>query len=290
MGRIAFSTILLGSSLVASPLVGQAQLKSSIGAYSAYTWRGLTVTNRPVLQPGLTVVVPTGRVELSLSGWANVEPGRYDGARDLSQGGGASSFDVTEFDWTAEAAYGTDRMTFAGGLIGYVFPNPSGVSPVFNGSLNTLEVYTRVGFKTRLSPTLGVYYDVRKIKGAYLEATVSENIAVSPSRSIAVGLLAAASAGQDADLDATGQPTAAFYSFARDGLTFVDLSAATTLTVGSVGVTPAVHFVYGSDPYAKLTSVGRENSFKVWLGASMSWARLFRGQPERVAANESEDR
>lgn len=267
----------------------QTELRTNIGSYSGYVWRGLTFTNRAVLQPATTLVIPAGALTLSLGGWGNVEAGRYNGPTDLSEGGGAKRFDLTEFDWTGEAALAVGHATISVGTIGYIFPNKAEVSPSFNPNNNTLEVYSKIGFSGPLSPAVGVYYDVRKVKGAYIEGTLGQTVGLSAKVPLSLGLLAGFSAGQSAALDPAGVPTARYYSFRRDGLTHVDLSASVPVTVAGVTFGPAVHATFGSDPLTRIVAVGQTRRLKFWIGGSVSWAQLVQGQRRQVVAKEPAD-
>lgn len=280
---------LVAATVPASAAAAQAELRGSVSTFSGYLFRGLTLTSRPVLQPTATLVVPAGAFTFSLGGWANVEAGRYDRITDLSEGGGATAMDVTEFDWTAEAAGRIGKATVAVGSIGYVFPNPLAVSPVFNSTLNTVEFYSRVSLATPLAPSFGVYYDVSKIKGAYLEGSIGHSLPLGGGPTLALGLLAGWSAGQDAALDAQGTPTAAFYTFQRNGLSHVDLSASVPLTVAGMGVAPAVHLVYGSDPFAKLVATNRSRDLKIWFGGTISWAQRLTGRAGRQVVADAKE-
>lgn len=282
---------LLAASVGTETLAGQAQVKGAIGTYTGYVFRGVTLTNRPVFQPAMNLIFPVGKVEFNFGGWANVEAGRYNGPRDLSQAAGGASLDVTELDWTGEGVFSVGSASMAFGFIGYRFPNPAATSPVFNPSLNTFEVYSRLGLKAPLSPTVALYYDVSKIKGAYLEATLGRTVPVGRT-AIQLGGLAGWSAGQDAQLDGQGVPGVAFYNFEANGLTHVDLNASVGMTIGGVGFTPSVHVVYGHDRFAKLTSVGKEQNVKLWLGGTMSWSRSLGRAASRAGESRevSEDR
>lgn len=280
--QLAFITVVLAGA--AGTAAAQAKVTTTMASYSGYVFRGVTLSSRPVLEPTAALTIPAGKVTFTATGWANVEAGRYNGPTDLSEGGGAASWDVTEFDWIAEAATTTGKATWALGAIGYVFPNPAAKSPVFNPSLNTLEFYAKVALEGPLAPTAAVYYDVRKIKGAYFEGTLTRNIPLSKTMPLTLGALAGFTAGQDAELGPDGLPTVAFFTFARNGLTHVDLSAAVPVTVGGMTFAPAIHAVYGNDPYAKLIAVGRERDFKLWAGASIAWTQLFKSSAARVVA------
>lgn len=279
--------VALAIATLATPAVmAQTELRTNVGSYTGYVWRGLTFTNRPVFQPATTLVIPAGAATFSFGGWGNVEAGRYNGPTDLSEGGGATRFDLTEFDWTAEAALTFGKATISAGTIGYLFPNKAALSPAFNANNNTLEIYSKVAFSGLLAPALGIYYDVRKVRGAYIEGTLAQSVGLFRNAPLSLGLLAGFSAGQSAALDEAGVPTAAFYSFRKDGLTHVDLSASVPVTVAGVTFGPAFHATWGNDPLTRITAVGQERHLKLWLGGSVSWAQLVQGRRHQVVAKE----
>src|SRR3977135_3192694 len=85
-----------GTLAYATPGQAQVTVGADLGAFSSYVWRGITYTNKFVLQPDAYLTFPTGPASFTAGGWFNIEPGKYDGPTDLSEGGGASSFDVAE--------------------------------------------------------------------------------------------------------------------------------------------------------------------------------------------------
>jgi hypothetical protein len=65
-----------------------AQAQATVGVdaslFSSYVWRGLTFTNKPVLEPDLYVTIPAGNASFTLGGWANLDLGKYDDAKTIS--------------------------------------------------------------------------------------------------------------------------------------------------------------------------------------------------------------
>ena len=95
----------LGAALVAiGGLAGAAPASAqTIGAdaslFSSYVWRGLSLTNKPVLQPDVYVTFPAGNASITVGGWANIDLGKYDDPDDdFSESGGLSAFNFAEFD------------------------------------------------------------------------------------------------------------------------------------------------------------------------------------------------
>lgn len=277
--------IALGILLAAPARVAQAQTEvgAQLDLFSDYVWRGVTLTNKPVAQPDLWLTLPAGQASVTVGGWANVELGRYDNVDDdISESGGLSSLDLSEFNPYGEVSFTAGKATLTGGITGYLYPND--LTDESNGGLdsesNTWEVYGKVGFEVPLAPAVAVYYDIDKIKGAYIEGAVSHSLPLGEKATLDLGALAGFSAGQDAELDDLGFPTVDFFNFAENGLTHVDLSAGIPLTAGAFSITPVVHFQINSDEATKFTSPSDvDKDTKVWFGVSLGWARTLGEQP-----------
>jgi Bacterial protein of unknown function (Gcw_chp) len=279
---------LLGAALVAAstaataaPAAAQATVAADVGLFSDYVWRGITYTNKFVLQPDAYLTIPAGSASFTAGGWLNVEAGRYDAGSDVSEGGGRSSLDVAEFDWWGEVNYPYQKATFTLGVLGYVFPNDAG----FTKDFNTVEIYGKVGLGVPLSPKLAAWYDVDKVKGLYAEASVSQTIQPKDQPfTVVLGALAGFNAGQDANLDA-GTPTVDFFNFADDGFTHLDLSAAVPFSAGPLAISPALHVVVTGDDATKFTqfdpNTGEPNrkDVKVWFGGTIGWSRALGEAP-----------
>jgi hypothetical protein len=242
----------------------QTSVGADLGLFSGYTWRGVSLTNRPVGQPGVYLAVPAGNASVTVGGWANVDLGRYNDTDDFSQSGGASSLDLSEFDPWAEASVPLGKATVTGGVIGYLFPNDFGATKDFN----TWEVYGKVGLDVLLSPKLAVYYDVDKVNGAYLEGSLGHSLALGRSLSLNLGALGGFSAGQ-AEADSPSE----LNNFSENGFTHLDLSAGVPLSVGIFSITPVLHFLVTGDEVTKFTAPGDESDVKLWGGLTVSWFR-----------------
>jgi hypothetical protein len=260
----------------ATPGHAQVTVGADLAAFSSYVWRGITYANKFVLQPDAYVTVPAGNASITAGGWFNIEPGKYDGATDISEGGGASSFDVAEFDWWGEVGYPVGKVTLTGGATGYIFPNDAGFTKAFN----TVELYAKAALAAPLSPKLAVWYDVDKVKGAYFEGSVSYSVAASPKATIVLGALAGLSAGQ-------GAKVGEFNNFVDNGFTHLDLSAGVPFSAGPLSFSPALHFVITGDENTKWTKLDpatatgfNSKDVKLWGGVTISWSKALGAEPE----------
>ncbi|HET6777669.1 MAG TPA: TorF family putative porin [Gemmatimonadales bacterium] len=285
-GGVTLFTILMSG---ASPAGGQATVGADLDLFSSYVWRGLSLTNKPVAEPGLWVSFPAGNASLIAGGWANIDLGRYDDISERSESGGTSAFNLAEFDPYAEVAFPLGNATVTGGVIGYIYPNDD---PGLTSSFNTWEIYGKAGLDVPLSPELSIYYDIDKVKGAYIEGKISHSLAASERILIDLGATAGFSAGQDADLDDLGTPRADFFNYAENGFTYLDLSAGVPISAGVFSITPVVHFVINGDELTKITSFDERtgspnsNDAKIWGGLSVSWANEVNADAETMASPE----
>jgi uncharacterized protein Gcw-chp len=272
--------LVLAAGLAVAPgsAAAQAEVGAQVDLFSAYVWRGLSLTNKPVAQPSAYVAFPAGNASVTLGGWATIDLGKYDDPDDdISESGGESAFNFAEFDPYAEVSFPAGKATITGGVTGYFYPNDFGLTSDFN----TWEVYGKVGFEeVPLAPELAVWYDIDKIDGAYIQASVAHSVPLNETLSLDLGAAAGFSAGQDAELDDFGEPQADFFNFAENGLTHIDVSAGLPFAAGALAITPVVHFQISSDEAAKFNSPSNpDEDIKIWGGVSIGWSKTLGEAP-----------
>ncbi|MEO8089017.1 MAG: TorF family putative porin [Gemmatimonadales bacterium] len=283
--KVGGAFVIIGALLSAIPAQAQVTVGADLGLFSSYVWRGITYTNKPVIQPDIYLTVPVSSASITVGGWGNIEPGAYNGATDISENG-SDGAGLAEFDWWGEVGFPVGpKTTLIAGVTGYHFPNDDG----FTSAANTIEIYGKAAFDVLLSPKLAVWYDVDKIKGAYFEGSVSHSVAASEKVSVTLGALAGLNAGQGIPSDPLSTES---FNFADDGFTHLDLSAAVPFTAGPLSFTPALHFVITGDEATKFTKIdattGLPNSkdVKLWGGVMISWSKALGAEPEAPASSE----
>jgi hypothetical protein len=265
-----------GALVGAVPAHAQTELSADLGLYSAYVWRGLSLTNKPVAQPAVYLTFPAGNASITLGGWASIDLGKYDDpADDFSESGGTSAFNFAEFNPIVEVSFPVGKATLTGGGVAYIYPNDAGLTD----EANTVEIYGKAEFDAPLSPAISAYYDVDKIKGLYVEGGVSHSLPIGATTTLDLGALAGFNAGQGVPDDPLSDESA---NFADDGFTHLDLSAGIPFTAGAFSITPVVHFIVGGDDFVKLTSPTDESDLKLWGGVTISWARTLGEVPEEA--------
>lgn len=270
--RVVLAALVL--TLPAAVANAQAEIAVSVGFNSQYHWRGLTTTNRGVVQPDVAVSVPAGLGSLTFGAWANLEGGRYDDAqRHISENGGQRP-GLAEYDLRIEGAREFGRLGVTLGASTYRYPNRLGTT----GESNTTEAYALIEVDAPLAPSFAVWQDVQKVRGAYAEVGVSQD--VGP---VAIGAISGWNLGQS-----PGDGGALGY-FSRHGLTHVDVSASTEWSVGTVSVAPSVHVIFGADPTTFVASPQASRGAKLWFGTSLGWSGRAATRVQRIAEATDEE-
>lgn len=272
MTRYAITALMILGLGAAASSAAEVTVGADAGFHSAYVWRGISLTNRFVVQPDFWVTVAPGAVSLTGGVWANIEPRRYDGEDEISESGGESSFDVAEVDWWLDAAFEAGPATLTVGATGYVFPNDAGLTD----ELNTMELYFKAAFDSPISPKVNIYYDVDEVKGLYAEAGIGYTAEMDESFSATFGALVGYNEGQSAE-DAGDDEVANFF---EDGVTHWDLSAAATWSFGNVSLTPQIHYIACKDEFTKINAPDDESGHKVWGGVAFAWSNTWGGESE----------
>lgn len=150
----------LGAVTAAVPALG---LEGSLDAavLSRYLWRGMTLNDRPVLQPSLTLA--HGALEATV--WASVDLTDDQGHR----------YQDTEIDYALSYTFDLPRVALAVTAYTYTYPH--------TGYAATTEVWASATWKTVLEPTLTVVRDVDEVDGTYLLLTASQPLGLLRSRS-----------------------------------------------------------------------------------------------------------
>jgi Bacterial protein of unknown function (Gcw_chp) len=263
-------------------LTAQTEIGVDLGLYSSYVWRGLTMTSKPVAQPAAYLSVPVGNASVTVGAWSNIDLGKYDDpSDDLSESGGSSSLNFAELEPYAEVSFPLGKTTLTGGIMGYVFPNSDAApnpSRLMTSDANTVEIYGKLGFDAVLSPEISIYYDVDKVKGAYIEGGVSYSLSAGENLSVDLSAAAGFNAGRGVPDDPLSDEMA---NYADDGFTHLDLAAGVPFNAGPLSITPALHLVLNGDDATQVTSPSNvDTDLKLWGGVSLSWSKALGPEPE----------
>ena len=173
---IAIAALALACLFGATSASADVSAEYTLDLASAYVWRGLSVTDGLVFQPGATISHDSG---FSLSFWGNMDlddVNSYDG-------------DFIELDIILDYAFDTDGPTdFSIGLIEYLFP--VGDDPAAGGAASTTEIYLALSWDVALSPAINLYYDFDQVDGFYGDVGLSWGTDFSESGTFEISALA----------------------------------------------------------------------------------------------------
>ncbi len=262
----------------------QVHVGADVAFSTEYVWRGITRTENLVIQPDLYVATAPGRGFLTFGWWANIDPLGADehGAGDPEVADGR----VRDFDLWAEYSTSSRTVDAALGWVRYDFDENGSVEPG-SARLITNEVYGRVQLMLApLDPKLAVWYDVDKVKGAYIEGSLDLRVPLLPLRLGPITSFHAAglfgwSIGQEVN---DARPSEAAH-FAGRGLTHIDLSLWSSFFVAEEwSVTPAFHFQINDDPATRRRAddaIG-DSDTKLWFILYVSWGhQITAGEESR---------
>lgn len=183
-----------------------------------YLWRGLLLTDGPVLQPSATVAW----YRFSFNIWGNLD---LDDANNMSG-------EFNEVDYTID--YSTEVFGPLDGSVGFIvydFPNTPFAT--------TTEFYVGLGLDVPLSPSLTAYFDIDEVDGIYLNGSIGHSVELpevieSVSASLDLGL----NVGWGNDKHNT-----AYYGSNTSGFTDMGISASLPITIGEhVTVAPSLTY------------------------------------------------
>ena len=284
----------LGAALVvastvaaATPAVAQVTVGADVALNSRYMFWGLTLSNRPVIQPDvyLTYAGFTAGV------WGNFEVSGNSDPNDFTSGGTRTG--NTEVDYWTEYNRAVGPTALKLGVIRWTYSqkNTGTLSPyatqasfpgLKNGpDINSTEIYGAVTVTSiPLSPNLTLYYDTDIYKGLFGWASVTQPVPVG-TKSLNLGALMGFSVGE------SNTTSNQIPLFVKEGITHVDFSAGLPLTVGTLAITPNAHFQINVDDATKFTSGTQSNGKTVFtVGTTIGWSKGFGGAEEKPAEAE----
>ena len=248
---------------VISPVAMHAQVsvESNIVVASAFVWRGVTSTNRAVVQPDVTLSVPFRGGALSVGAWTSIEPARYDGASDISAVYGLLPGPaLTQYSAWINHSTSVAGIGLVTGVSAYLYPAVADLASLYN----TIELSATATFPLLLAPSITAWYDAGAVRGAYLEGSIShvQQVMRVP---VQLALTGGVNAGQ-------GPEEGRQAYFTRSGLSHFEFSATAAHQSGSLSVAPTLHVIRGFDPLTQVTSPGATRLVKLWIGATLSWS------------------
>jgi uncharacterized protein (TIGR02001 family) len=147
------------------------EMELGVDVVSKYVWRGMLLTDDPVIQPGVTA----SAYGFSANVWSSID------VSDINEMDGDDDYKIQEVDYTLSYALSpVEGLDLEAGYVYYSFPGTpfSSTAEVF-GSLCASAI--------PLSPALTIYYDVDEIDGFYGSFSLGHAFEISESLSVGLG-------------------------------------------------------------------------------------------------------
>jgi hypothetical protein len=218
-------------------------VSADVTVASKYVWRGLRLTDDPVLQPSLTVDYKG----LGLNIWGNT---------DLTDVNGTPG-EINELDYTLSYSFSVDKVDLSIGVIQYTFPHTD-FEP-------TTEIYGTAALDVLLSPALSIYWDTDQVGGVYGTLGISHSFALGEVRGISPSLDLSGSIGF-----ASSNWNEGYYGVDSSGLVDLLLTASLSIPIDEyLSLAPFVSFSQVIDSDLK-NAVADDNA--TFFGATLSLA------------------
>ena len=218
-------------------------VSADVAVSSKYVWRGLILTDDPVLQPSLTV----GYKGLGLNIWANT---------DLTDGNGTPG-EINELDYTLDYSFSVKQVNLGVGVIQYTFPHTD-FEP-------TTELYGTAALDVLLAPTVKIYWDVDEVGGVYGTLGIGHSFPLKEVKGISSSLDLSGSLGY-----ATSGWNEGYYGVHSSGLVDLLLTVGLPISIdGHLSITPYISYSQLIDGDLK-DAVEDDNA--TFFGATLSLA------------------
>ena len=272
--RLFVAAALLPALGLPSPTCAQVYLGLDATLTSPYVWRGLTRANGWVVQPEGFVSLKAGGGFLSGGVWASYELGNA-GPNDLSDlgTGGAG---LAELNYWGQAAWSLGLVQAALGGIRYTF---RGTAPTAGRTRadNTTELFVNLRATSKyIVPGVALWLDVDRVRGTYIEGSVTVPVLANPLAAPFFVLVTRAAVGYTLGQDVNTQDPSQGAYFARAGVTHVDFSASTDLTLRPLRVPTVLrlegHVQFSTDDATRPTSArpsDARRSGKLWAALAL---------------------
>lgn len=160
---------------------------ASMGVYSSYVWRGITVHKEAAVQPSVSL----GYEGFGINLWSDWD---------------SDTRELVETDLTLDYAFSVQKLGLDAGYIYYGL----------EGLADTQEFYVSASYDTLLNPSLTLYWDVDEGDGGFLVASVGHSIKLQgrlEGAAVNLGASASANLGNAVmGLDESGRKFAGLYN------------------------------------------------------------------------------
>ena len=264
---------LTGLTVVAPRAAAQVSARADVSAGGRYVWHGVSRAAGLVAQPSLAIGLRVHRISLESGAVLYYELDRASPGELSETGAGARG--LGEDDIWGQASFVLGPTRLHAGVVRYAFhgdPAQGGVG----SARNTTELFASVSTTSRyLNPTFEAWWDVERVHGAFLRASLDLPILgwpFPPYAFVFIQTEMGLNVGQGPSPTRPGE----LANFARRGITHVGLGLGTELRAGHLSGIGSATLALGArsqlnvDAATKFDGPGRSRDFVVWLWSGIT--------------------
>lgn len=265
-----YAWLCLTGSMVAAPhAAAQLSARADVSAGGRYVWHGVSRAAGLVVQPSLAVGLRRRGVSLEGGAVLHYELDRVS-AGELSETG-TGDRRLGEQDVWGRASFLLGPTRLHAGIVRYVFRGDAAQGGV-GSARNTTEVFASLATTSRyLNPTLEAWWDVQRVRGAFLRASFDLPVLGWPFPPYAF-VFVQGEMGLNVGQGPNPARPAQLANFAgRRGITHVSLGLGTEVRAGHLSGIGAATLDFGArsqlnvDDATRFDGPGRTRDFVVWL-------------------------
>ena len=264
---------LAGLVVAAAPAAAQVSARADVSAAGRYVWHGISRSAGLVAQPALALGLRVHRLSLEGGGVLHYELDAAS-AGELSETG-AGGRHLGEQDLWGQASFVLGPTRVHAGLVRYVFRGDSGTGGV-GSARNTTEVFASLSTTSRyLNPTVEAWWDVERVRGAYLKGSVDLPVLGWPFPPYAF-VFVQGELGLNVGQGPNPARPAELVNFATRGITHVGLGLGTEVQlrrlsgIGLATLALGVRSQLNVDDATKFDGPGRRRDFVLWLWSGIT--------------------
>jgi hypothetical protein len=254
--------------VAAPPAAAQLTARTDVSAGGRYVWHGVSRAAGLVAQPSLAVGLRVHRISLESGVVLHYELDRAS-AGELSETG-AGGRHLGEQDLWGQASLVLGPTRLHAGLVRYLFRGDSGTGGV-GSARNTTEVFASLSTTSRyLNPTVEAWWDVDRVRGAFLRASLDLPVLGWPFPPYAF-VFVQGEMGLNVGQGPNPARPAELANFASRGITHVGLGLGTEVRAGGLSGIGSARLAFGArsqlniDDATRVDGPGRTRDFVVWL-------------------------
>jgi len=254
--------------VVVSPVAAQLSARTDVSVAGRYVWHGISRAAGLVAQPSLAFGLRVQRLSLESGAVLHYE---LDAAAsgELSETG-AGGRHLGEQDVWGAASFVLGPTRLHAGVVRYAFRGDASVGGIGPAS-NTTEVFASVSTTSRyLNPSLEAWWDVKRVRGAFLRASFDLPVLgwpFPPYAFVFVQTELGMNIGQGPNPARPGE----LANFAKRGITHFGLGLGTEVRAGRLGTLAfGARSQLNVDAAAKADGPVRTRDFVVWLWSGVT--------------------